>query len=102
MIDATDMGTYVEHAGRPAVRFVRTYPHPIERVWSAITDVDELRHWFPSTARIELRPGGTVTYSDDPYMEDAKGTVLACEPPSRLESGELGDSVQAGEGVGSR
>src|SRR5262249_41825335 len=38
MIDATEYGTYIEYDGRPAVRFVRTYPHPIERVWHAITD----------------------------------------------------------------
>ena len=63
---------------------MRTYAHPIGRVWSAITDVDELSRWFPSTARIELRVGGTITFSDDPYMENSTGTVLACDPPRRL------------------
>ena len=84
MLETTDLGTYIEHNGRPAVRFVRTYPHPIARVWSAITDADELRHWFPSTARIELRVGGAVEFSGDPYMEDSNGAVLACDPPHRL------------------
>jgi uncharacterized protein YndB with AHSA1/START domain len=93
MIESTDLGTYVEHDGRPAVRFVRTYAHPIERVWSAITDVDELSRWFPSTARIELRVGGTVTFSDDPYMEDSAGTVLACDPPRRLAYSWGGDEL---------
>lgn len=93
MIETTDLGTYVEHAGRPAVRFVRTYPHPIERVWSAITAVDELKHWFPSTARIEQRVGGTVTFSDDPHLEDATGTVLACDPPRRLAYSWGGDEL---------
>ncbi len=44
----TDRGTYVEHEGRPAVRFVRRYPHPAERVWAAVSEPAELRHWFPS------------------------------------------------------
>lgn len=93
MIETTNLGTYVERDGRPAVRFVRTYRHPIQRVWSAITDTDELRHWFPSTARIELRAGGTVTFSDDQHMDDSKGTVLACEPPRRLAYSWGGDEL---------
>ncbi|MDX6285740.1 MAG: hypothetical protein QOG53_1225 [Frankiales bacterium] len=79
-----DLGTYVEHDGRPAVRFVRTYPHPIERVWAAVTDPDELSHWFPSRAEIELHIGGTVTFSGDPNTDDTKGTILVCQPPQRL------------------
>ena len=53
MIPPADLGTYIEHQGRPAVRFVRTYPHSIERVWSAITEPDQLRAWFPSAVTIE-------------------------------------------------
>lgn len=34
----TDRGTYVEHEGRPAVRFVRHYRHPAERVWAAVSE----------------------------------------------------------------
>jgi uncharacterized protein YndB with AHSA1/START domain len=83
-MDRTDFGTYVEYEGRPAVRFVRTYPHSIERVWSAVTNSDELRHWFPSRVAIELRPGGTISFSGDPHIEDATGSVLACDPPRQL------------------
>jgi uncharacterized protein YndB with AHSA1/START domain len=93
MIDMTDLGTYIEHNGRPAVRFVRTYPHPIDRLWSAITDTNELSHWFPSTVRIELRAGGTVDFSGDPYMDDSKGTVLACDPPRMLAFSWGGDEL---------
>ncbi|MGH3693962.1 MAG: SRPBCC domain-containing protein [Pseudonocardiaceae bacterium] len=50
-----DRGTYLEHDGRPAVRFQRTYPHPIERVWAAVTEPDELSHWFPCAVQIEPR-----------------------------------------------
>jgi hypothetical protein len=47
--------------GRPTLRFERRYNHPVERVWRAITDPDELRHWFP---------GGTwqVTESEPPHL----------------------------------
>lgn len=79
-----DLGTYIEQDGRPTVRFERTYAHPIERVWSAITDPDELARWFPSAVRMEPRVGGTVEFSGDPYAEASTGTVLAYDPPRRL------------------
>jgi uncharacterized protein YndB with AHSA1/START domain len=79
-----DLGTYVEHEGRPAVRFVRTYRHAIDRVWTAISDPGELRRWFPSEVRIDPREGGGVVFSGDPYAQDAQGVVLTWEPPRRL------------------
>lgn len=81
---ASELGTYLEHEGRPAVRFVRTYPHPIDRVWRAVSEPAELVHWFPSTVAYEPRAGGTVTFSGDPYAPDASGVVLAYEPPRRF------------------
>jgi uncharacterized protein YndB with AHSA1/START domain len=37
------------------------YPQPIERVWSALTEADQLQKWFGSrTAEIDLRPGGMM------------------------------------------
>ncbi|WP_405741218.1 SRPBCC family protein [Streptomyces sp. NBC_00028] len=70
--------------GRPAVRFSRTYDHPIDRVWQFVTDVDELAHWFPSRAEIDLRPGGEVRFSGDPNMPESTGRVLAVDAPHHL------------------
>ena len=39
-------GTLTEDDGRPALRFERRYPHPVERVWRALTDPEELAQWF--------------------------------------------------------
>ena len=100
----TDAGTYVEHAGRPAVRFERIYPHPVERVWRAITDPAELRHWFPSPeVSYEARVGGTLTLSGDPYAPEARtSTVLVWEPPHRFgfgwEQDELHFTLSEAEG----
>lgn len=80
----TDLGTYVEIDGRPAVRFVRTFSHSIERVWAAVSQPDELAYWFPSNVALEPRAGGTITFSGDPHIDDSPGTVLAYEPPTRL------------------
>ena len=51
----TDRGTHIEHDGRPAVRFERTFRHPVERVWRAISDPAELPAWFPSKVEYEQR-----------------------------------------------
>lgn len=34
--------------GRPALRFERTYPHSVERVWRAVSVPAELERWFPA------------------------------------------------------
>jgi uncharacterized protein YndB with AHSA1/START domain len=79
-----DLGSYVEQEGRPAVRFVRTYPHAVERVWTAITEPGELRQWFPFHAVIEPRVGGVAKFGGNPHMPEFTGRVLVYEPPRRL------------------
>ena len=45
-------------SGRRSTRcFTRWFPHPVQRVWRAITDPAHLERWL-GPARIELRPGG--------------------------------------------
>lgn len=81
-----DPGTYVEVDGRHAVRFERFYDHPVERVWKAVTDPAEMRHWFPSPEiAYEPRVGGTITLAGDPYADEpGTGTVLVWDPPHRF------------------
>jgi uncharacterized protein YndB with AHSA1/START domain len=90
----TDRGTYVEHEGRPAVRFVRRYPHPVERVWAAVSEPEGLRHWFPSSVSLEPRAGGRIAFRDDPNLPaETSGTVLAYDPPRRLAFTWGGDEL---------
>ena len=88
-----DRGTYLEHHGRPAVRFQRIYPHAIERVWAAVTDPDELSHWFPFAVQIDPRPGGTIEFSDDPNTPPTTGTILVFDPPRRFVFTWSGDEL---------
>jgi len=84
-MQTTDDGTYLEIDGRPAVRFERIYPHPLDRVWRAVTDPAEMRQWFPSPEVSIDQAAGTITLSGDPYSPDATTTkVLAWEPPHRF------------------
>ena len=82
----TDDGTYLEIDGRPAVRFQRVYDHPVARVWAAVTDPAELRHWFPSPqVQHDGRTGGSITVSGDPYSPAAKTSrILLWDPPHRF------------------
>ncbi|RLL67895.1 SRPBCC family protein [Streptomyces sp. Z26] len=89
-----DDGSYLEHDGRPAVRFRRHYPgHPVARVWAAVSEPDGLRHWFPSTVRIEPRRGGRIEFADDPHAEPDTGEVLRYEPPHVLAFTWGGDEL---------
>jgi len=69
----------------PKLRLERRYDHPVERVWRAITDPAELRHWFPPGEELEVteseRPrllagswyGDTLRFEQRP---DGDGCVL--------------------------
>jgi hypothetical protein len=46
-----------EPDGSTTIRFDRRLRHPIERVWQALTDPDELRRWWGDT-RLEPVEGG--------------------------------------------
>ncbi|MEV0352663.1 SRPBCC family protein [Nonomuraea sp. NPDC050680] len=89
-----DRGTYVEIDGRPAVRFQRTYPHPIERVWRAVTEPGELAHWFPQAVAMDAREGGKIEFSDDPHMDSIVGTILVWDPPRRFAFTWGGDELR--------
>ena len=69
--------------GRPAVRIERRFPHPIEKVWRAVTTPEHLGQWFPSPVEVDLRAGGTMRFGafDGP---SAAGIVERLDPPRLL------------------
>lgn len=79
-----DLGTYIDYDGRPAVRFERTYPHSIDRVWEAVTRPEVLARWFPSGVSHEAQVGGTIEFHGDPYSDPSTGEILEFEPPTRF------------------
>jgi uncharacterized protein YndB with AHSA1/START domain len=56
---------------------------PIEAVWKAIADGEELTRWFVQEASVEPRVGGTITISWD-GEEKSSGTIEVWEPNRRL------------------
>ena len=87
MADA-ELGRFVD---RFTVEFVRVFPHPIERVWRALTEPDELAGWFMS-ATIDLRVGGAYTFEDEPW-----GLIEALDPPRLVRFGKF--MARAGPGA---
>ena len=81
----TAHGTYEEIDDRPALRFERRIAHPIEAVWRAVTEPDELLHWFPARVTGDVRPGARVrfTFEDDAFPP-SEGRVTEYEPPRRF------------------
>ncbi|MCM0641512.1 SRPBCC domain-containing protein [Cellulomonas wangsupingiae] len=85
------LGTVLRDGPRLGLRFVRTFPHPRETVWAALTESRHLRHWFPADLVGERHPGAPLRLPfwpehvtrygiAEPVVE---GTVEAWEPPSR-------------------
>jgi uncharacterized protein YndB with AHSA1/START domain len=64
---------------RYTLEYVRTYPHPIDRVWRAIIEPEEFGAWFIK-GRLDPRVGGRYWFGDDGFQ----GAVAAIEPPRLL------------------
>jgi uncharacterized protein YndB with AHSA1/START domain len=69
-------GTYETIDNRPALQFERRLSHPVSAVWRAITEPDELGHWFPSKVVVhELRPGAEMRFEFENMPLDAPSTM---------------------------
>ncbi len=83
---------------RRTVTFVRMLDAPPERVWAALTSVDDLAAWL-APATLEPRVGGAVRIEFDGQDGLTTGTVLTWDPPRTLEHewhypGETGSVVR--------
>lgn len=76
--------------GRFALRFERRYPHPVAKVWRALTEAGELREWFVEIldyerSRLTFEPGADLAFVTSSGASAGSGRVVACEPPTLLE-----------------
>jgi uncharacterized protein YndB with AHSA1/START domain len=74
---------------RAVLTFERRLPHPIERVWAAITDPAERAQWMGDTS-IDGREGGTIEMvpAAPPIPAEQKrmtGRILVWDPPHVFE-----------------
>jgi uncharacterized protein YndB with AHSA1/START domain len=75
--------------GTTRIRFVRRLPHPLERVWDALTHPAELRRWW-GDADLDLVDGGRFTLrwrntDEDGNAATLDGAISKLDPPRFLE-----------------
>ena len=76
----TPLGAVIRDAEGVRLEFERTFPDPIEVVWAAITNSDQLGTWFgtwrgdPATGTIEV----SMIEGDGTYKETE---LTTCDPP---------------------
>jgi uncharacterized protein YndB with AHSA1/START domain len=78
-----------EPDGSAQVRFVRRLPHPVDRVWAALTDPAELRRWW-GDADLDLADGGRfelrwLNTNEDGNVATLDGAITKLDPPRLLE-----------------
>lgn len=79
------LATFVD---RHTVVYERTYPHPIRRVWDAVSTGEHLNAWMLPEVRVERRLGGSYAFGwggscDVP--EATHGTLTVYDPPSAIQ-----------------
>ena len=78
--------TLVRTGERPILRFERHLSRPIDAVWRAVTDPNEMKAWFPTQIVIdEWKVGASLTHVFEEHAIDPlPGKVLDYDPPHRL------------------
>jgi uncharacterized protein YndB with AHSA1/START domain len=78
----TSLATFVD---RYTMKHVRIYPHPMERVWEAITNDERVSKWMGFEVHFpDLRVGATCTWGplDEPYFTTE---IIAFDPKTLIE-----------------
>ena len=86
----TSLGTLeTRDDGKVVIRFERRYDHPIERVWAALTQPDQMIGWW-GKGTVDLREGGEfkVVWLNEHEGERASmnARITALDPPRLLET----------------
>jgi uncharacterized protein YndB with AHSA1/START domain len=69
---------------RWTMRHVRVYPHPIERVWEAVSTAEHLDAWMMPKWEVERRVGGrySCTFGGNVASE---GVIIEFDPPRVID-----------------
>jgi uncharacterized protein YndB with AHSA1/START domain len=72
-------------AATPVLTWERCYDQPVERVWAALTDPEQMDVWWgmPLSVALEPEQGGGVTFHWNGGEAD-QGVVLAYDEPRHL------------------
>lgn len=79
-----DLGTLARQGDDWILRFTRKLPHPVEKVWRAVTEPEHLATWFPDKIVGERRAGAHLRFENS-GGGGFDGTMLVFDPPQLLE-----------------
>lgn len=74
----------IDQDGHAELVVRRRYPHPVDRVWRAVTEAEHLAAWFPGAPVFDLRRGGRVRFVEFAGDPAEFGEVLDLDPPHLL------------------
>jgi uncharacterized protein YndB with AHSA1/START domain len=74
-------GRLEQRDDRHILTFERRLPHSVDRVWRALTEPDELRHWFPGVPGWELEVGSTFVVEGQP---GSAGEIVELDRPRAI------------------
>ncbi|ATL70813.1 SRPBCC family protein [Nocardia terpenica] len=75
----SNAGSIEREGDRLTLTFRRRLDHPIEAVWSALTEPEQIGQWF-SAAKVDGRVDGRVWFAG-PRDRTVTGRILAWDPP---------------------
>jgi uncharacterized protein YndB with AHSA1/START domain len=79
-------GQLFEHDGRYELRFVRELPHPVEKVWQAVTTPEGLSAWFPFDVVGERATGAPLRFVfREGEADEFSGSMVEFAPQSAME-----------------
>ena len=80
-----EYGTILERDGNRYLRYRRTLDHPVQKVWDAIVDPDQMIKWWAEQKRFDPRVGGDIHVAWTNGGPDVSGEITAIDPPYLLE-----------------
>ncbi|HEV7811121.1 MAG TPA: SRPBCC domain-containing protein [Candidatus Limnocylindrales bacterium] len=83
MTVTTPLGAVIRDAEGTRLEYVRSFPDPIERIWAAITNPDELATWF-GTWRGDPSSGWVEVSSMEGDGTFKRTQVVECDRPNRV------------------
>jgi uncharacterized protein YndB with AHSA1/START domain len=88
------LGTIEEAEGMHVLRYERHLAHPVERVWAALTEPDQLARWLAAADELELVDGGRIALRwlnvpDSPQEWEEQGVELGDVDPAEPATGTI-------------
>jgi uncharacterized protein YndB with AHSA1/START domain len=87
--------------GRSVLRFERRLAHPVEKVWRAITEPDDLAAWFPAQLVGERAPGAKIRFvfaTGGTHTQDPEGSRADDRTTTEAGDGATDDQAPTQEG----